>query len=241
MLTVDDYAKIRLAHRDGMSIREIARTFHHSRRKVRQILAHAAAQALHAHASRRPRPCSALSRRHRRHPGRRRGRPAQAAAHRHADLPPPARRARLRRRLRPGPPLRRQAAPRPARDVHPAGPRSGPAARGRLRPHPRRLPRRPPPGAGADRRLGLLQLRRSPWPCPPSAPRPSWPAWSQAFAFFGCVPREVWWDNPTTVVAQIFKGRERRPNASTRPWPATTPSSRCSACRRGATRSRMSG
>ena len=33
-----------------------------------------------------------------------------------------------------------------------------------------------------------------------------------AFAFFGCVPREVWWDNPTTVVSQIFKGRERRPN-----------------------------
>ena len=26
MLTVDDYAKIRLAHRDGMSIRAIART-----------------------------------------------------------------------------------------------------------------------------------------------------------------------------------------------------------------------
>jgi hypothetical protein len=39
MLTVDDYAKIRLAHRDGMSIREIARTFGHSRRKVRQVLA----------------------------------------------------------------------------------------------------------------------------------------------------------------------------------------------------------
>ena len=38
MLTVDDYATIRLAHRDGMSIREIARTFHHSRRKIRQIL-----------------------------------------------------------------------------------------------------------------------------------------------------------------------------------------------------------
>jgi len=26
------------------------------------------------------------------------------------------------------------------------------------------------------------------------------------------VPREVWWDNPKTVVAQIFKGRERKPN-----------------------------
>jgi len=33
-----------------------------------------------------------------------------------------------------------------------------------------------------------------------------------AFAFFGQVPREVWWDNPTTVVRQIFRGRERRPN-----------------------------
>ena len=39
MLTVDDYAKIRLAHRDGMSIREIARAFGHSRRKVREVLA----------------------------------------------------------------------------------------------------------------------------------------------------------------------------------------------------------
>src|ERR1051325_2914329 len=39
MLTVDDYAKIRLAFRDGMTIRELARTFQHSRRKIRQILA----------------------------------------------------------------------------------------------------------------------------------------------------------------------------------------------------------
>ena len=39
MLKVDKYAKIRLAHRDGMSIREIARVFHHSRRKVREVLA----------------------------------------------------------------------------------------------------------------------------------------------------------------------------------------------------------
>jgi len=38
MLTVDDYAKIRLAHRDGMPIRELASTFHHSRTKIRQIL-----------------------------------------------------------------------------------------------------------------------------------------------------------------------------------------------------------
>lgn len=38
MLTVDDYGRIRRAHRDGMSIREMARTFHHSRYKIREIL-----------------------------------------------------------------------------------------------------------------------------------------------------------------------------------------------------------
>ena len=38
MLTVDDYGAIRRARRDGKSIREIARTFHHTRRKIRQVL-----------------------------------------------------------------------------------------------------------------------------------------------------------------------------------------------------------
>ena len=38
MLTVEEYCKIRIAYRDGMSIREIARRFHHSRQKVRQVL-----------------------------------------------------------------------------------------------------------------------------------------------------------------------------------------------------------
>jgi transposase len=32
----------------------------------------------------------------------------------------------------------------------------------------------------------------------------------QAFEFFACVPREVWWDNPTTVATAIFPGRQRR-------------------------------
>ena len=39
MLTVDDYGVIRRANRDCMSIRAIARQFHHSRRKVREMLA----------------------------------------------------------------------------------------------------------------------------------------------------------------------------------------------------------
>ena len=38
MLTVEDYARIRRAHRDGMSIRAIAQQFHHSRRKIREAL-----------------------------------------------------------------------------------------------------------------------------------------------------------------------------------------------------------
>ena len=41
MLTVDDYGAIRRARRDGMSIRQIARQFGHSRRTVRHVLAHA--------------------------------------------------------------------------------------------------------------------------------------------------------------------------------------------------------
>jgi transposase len=40
----------------------------------------------------------------------------------------------------------------------------------------------------------------------------------EAFAFFDCVPRELWWDNPKTVVPHLLKGRS----------PITT-SSRCSA------------
>jgi len=34
----------------------------------------------------------------------------------------------------------------------------------------------------------------------------------QAFEFFGCVARELWWDNPKTIVKQIFKGRTRTIN-----------------------------
>jgi len=32
---------------------------------------------------------------------------------------------------------------------------------------------------------------------------------AEAFAFFGCVPRELWWDNPKTVALLILRGRDR--------------------------------
>jgi transposase len=31
----------------------------------------------------------------------------------------------------------------------------------------------------------------------------------EAFAFFGCVPVELWWDNPKTVAIHLYQGRER--------------------------------
>ena len=33
---------------------------------------------------------------------------------------------------------------------------------------------------------------------------------SQAFEFFGCVSKEVWWDNPRTVADAILSGCERK-------------------------------
>jgi transposase len=32
---------------------------------------------------------------------------------------------------------------------------------------------------------------------------------NEAFRFFGCVPKELWWDNPTTVAIHIHRGRDR--------------------------------
>jgi transposase len=34
-----------------------------------------------------------------------------------------------------------------------------------------------------------------------------------AFEFFGCVPAELWWDNPKAVAAAILRGRDRQLNA----------------------------
>lgn len=35
-----------------------------------------------------------------------------------------------------------------------------------------------------------------------------------AFEFFGCVPAELWWDNPTTVATAIIRGRDRQLNSN---------------------------
>ena len=71
MLTVDDYGKIRRVFRDGMSIREIARTFHHSRApRTGTSSPTLSPPRTHAGKASRSRP-GLLSCPHRRHPRRR--------------------------------------------------------------------------------------------------------------------------------------------------------------------------
>jgi len=48
--------------------------------------------------------------------------------------------------------------------------------------------------------------------CPTERTEAILAAMVEAFTFFECVAREVWWDNPRTVATAILKGRERRLN-----------------------------
>ena len=205
MLTVEDYGRIRRAHRDRLSIRAIAKKFHHSRRKVREALQNSEPRK---YTRQQAPPAPKLD-------------PFKPIIDQiladDEQAPPKQRhtatqifrrlddRARLLGRLRPGPPLRGQSRSPAARDVHPPGPRPGQRVGGRLRPHPRRFPRGPPAGAGADRDLGYSN-------CPFAIALPTERTEAilhglvEAFAFFGCVPQELWWDNPTTVAVQILAG-----------------------------------
>jgi transposase len=137
MHTVDDYAKYRTAHRDGMTIRKIARTFHVSRRTVREALASPEPKP---YTRTKPPPTPVLG-------------PFQALIDQvlrdDRDAPPKQRHtaAQLFRRIQdehgyPGsyPTMRRYVAAHRQSftpHVHPAGPSPGPPPRGRLRTHPR--------------------------------------------------------------------------------------------------------
>jgi len=209
MLTVDKYARIRQAHRDGMSIRAIARNFRHSRRKVREVLSHPE-----------PKPFA---------------RPDQPIAVKlgsfHAiiqqiladdEQAPPKQRHTFRRifeRLR---------------DEH--GYTGGyDAVRRYVSKHRRQhletfIPLTRDPGQRLEADFGhiyvdfpegrqqipVFLLVWSHSDCPFALALPSerteaiLEGMVRGFEFFGCVPREVWWDNPKTVAAAIFSGRQRR-------------------------------
>jgi transposase len=211
MLTVDDYAKIRVAHRDGMSIREIARRFGHSRRKVREILANP-----------QPKPYTRTKPKHA---------PVLGSFHAILDgvladdenAPPKQRHTAMQlfRRLR---------------DEY-SYPGGYDQVRRYVSEHRRDhretfIPLAHDPGQRLECDFGhiyidfpdgrrLVPVMVAAWAYSNYSLAQAMPSerteailagMVTAFEFFGRVPHEVWWDNPKTVVSQIFKGRERRPN-----------------------------
>jgi len=212
MLTVDDYGKIRLAHRDGMSIHELADTFHHSRYKIREILKEAQPRP---YTRSKPRPAPILGAFHA---------AIDAILAADEDAPSKQRHTAMQvfRRLRDehgftgGYDAVRRYIGKHRRDhretfiplAHDAGQRLE-ADFGHIHvdfPEGRRLV----PvliTAWAYSHYGFALA------LPTERTEAILAGLAEAFAFFGCVPHEVWWDNPTTVVAQIFTGRSRRPNA----------------------------
>jgi transposase len=209
MLTVEDYCRIRIAHRDGMSIRQIARRFGHSRRKVRQVLEESE-----------PRPYTLQ-----------RGRPAprlgpykslieqMLAEDQQAPRKQQHTAAKLYRRLR---------------DEHGYAGGYDQVRRyvGRLVRDRREtfIPLTHPPGRRLEADFGhiyvdfpegrqqvsvlLLTWSYSGFRFAVALPSEQTEAilagMVQGLEFFGCVPWEVWWDNPTTVATAILQGRQRK-------------------------------
>ncbi len=211
MLTVFQYGDIRRARRDGMSIREIARNFHHSRRKVRQILAEGQPQP---YTRTQPTPAPVLGAFHA---------TIDVILVADEDAPPKQRHTAMQvyRRLR---------------DEH-GYQGSYDQVRRYISQHQRErretfIPLAHDPGQRIEADFGHIHVdfpdgRRlvpvliavwsySNYPFVMAMPTERTEAiltgMVEAFAFFGCVPHEVWWDNPRTVVSQIFAGRERRAN-----------------------------
>jgi transposase len=211
MLTVDDYAKIRLARRDGLSIRAIARRFGHSRRKVRAALAEPQPQP---YTRRKPPPAPVLGIFHA---------VIDAILADDEGAPPKQRHTamQLYRRLR-------------DEYGYPGGYDQVRRYVGQRRRDRREtfIPLAHDPGQRLECDFGHVHVDfpdgRRPVPVlvaawaysnypfalalPTERTEAILAGMVAAFESFGGVPREVWWDNPTTVVRQIFKGRDRRPN-----------------------------
>lgn len=207
MLTVDDYGAIRRARRDGKSIRQIAREFDHSRNTIRKVLKH-------------PEPGSTT---------RNRFAPRLGPFHGIIDqillddeTAPPKQRhtaAQVLRRLR---------------DEHDYCGGYAQVQRYLLKHRQREqetfIPLGHLPGERLEADFGHIHVdfpdgrklvsflvatwAYSNYPFVLALPFERTEAILEgmvsAFDFFGCVPKEVWWDNPKTVATSILLGRERR-------------------------------
>jgi transposase len=209
VLTVDDYGAIRRARRDGMSIRKIARTFHHTRRKIRQVLAESE-----------PRSYTRTN-----------DRPAPVLGPFHAVID------QVLTDDEAAPPKQRHTAAQVFRRLRDEHNYAGGYAqvqrylrRHRVQHQETFIPLGHLPGRRLEADFGHIHVdfpdgRRlvpflvTTWaysnaPFVLALPFERTEAILEgmvaAFDFFGGVPGEVWWDNPKTVATLILQGRERR-------------------------------
>ncbi len=211
MLKVENYARIRRAYRDGMSIREIARTFHHSRHKVREVLKNAEPRP---YTRTNPSACPKLT---------------EAFQNRIKEIlnedeqAPPKQRhtaAAIFRRL--------------ASDGYKGSYHQVRRFIAKHRRHEREtfIPLSHDPGQRAEADFGHIYVdfpdgRRQvavlliTWAYSNATFAIALPSEKtesilhgtvEAFEFFGAVPKELWWDNPKTVAKTILKGRQRELN-----------------------------
>ena len=209
MVTVDDYGAIRRARRDGMTIREIARQFRHSRKTVRHALTHAEP---HPEPLMRDRPAPKLG-------------PFQPVIDQiliDDETAPPKQRhtaAQVFRRLRDEHGYRgvyiqvqryvRKHRPRHQETFIPLGHLPGrrlEADFGHIHvdfPDGRRLVPFLVTAWAYSNAPFVLAL-------PFERTEAILEGMITSFEFFGAVPKEVWWDNPKTVATSILLGRERQ-------------------------------
>jgi transposase len=208
MVQVDEYARIRRAYRVGkMSVRELARRFHHSRRKIREILGQAEPKPY----QRRPSP-SVVD-------------PFKPVIDAILDADEQA------------PPKQRHTAAKIFRRLKAEYDYAGGYERVRLylaglqrRQRETFIPLDHDPGQCLEADFGhiyvefpegrrqvpvlMLTWAYSNYPFAIALPSERTEAilhgMVEGFGFFGGVPREVWWDNPRTVVPHIFGGRLRQ-------------------------------
>jgi len=209
MLTVDDYGQIRRSHRDGMSIRAIARTFGHSRRSVRNALRQADPSAYTLKSARAAPKLGSLhgvieqiltddeqAPRKQRHTAMQIFRRLRAE-HGYSGGYDQVRRYVGRRRQRHRQtfiPLSHDAGQRLEADFghiyvdYPDGRRQVPISLTTWSYSHARFAMVTPTERSEAILAGMVE----------------------AFSFYGCVPREVWIDNPRTVATAILKGRARQ-------------------------------
>ena len=209
MLTVDDFARIRHAHRQGMSMRQIARTFGHCRKTVRKALDQ-------------PEPKGYTCCKPRRAPqlGRFYGQIDQILTD---DLQAPVKQRHTAMQI-----FRR------LRDE--AGYVGGYdairryVARCRKRNRPTFIPLDHPPGVRLEADFGhiyvdypdgrrLVSVLMATWSYSHARFAIKLPSERieavlcglvEALNFFGCVPEQLWWDNPKTIAIKILAGRQRQ-------------------------------